>query len=147
MVRGVLWILLLASLGCHGRVARAEAVTGWAPNQGCKGDTNLRWPSAELVLLGQAELEPEPASGSHSPAKQPKLDRHTKIELMFILIMLVAVGLGLIAFTWLTARLTRRYMKPAEKFPARRPDPVFTDDWAAKPLSDQERGKLDSSEW
>jgi len=139
--------LLLVFLGCHGRIARAEAVTSWASNQGRKCDTNLRWPAAELVLLGQAELEPEPASDSHTPATKPKLDRHTKIELMFVLVMLVAVGLGLIAFTWLTARLTRRYMKPAEKFPARRPDPVFTDDWAAKPLTDQERGKLDSGEW
>lgn len=66
---------------------------------------------------------------------------------MFILVMLVAVGLGLIAFTWLTARLTRRYMKPSEMLPARRPDPVFTDDWASKPLTEQERAKLDGSEW
>jgi hypothetical protein len=59
----------------------------------------------------------------------------------------VAVGLGLIAFTWLTARLMRRYMRPLEKMPQRPLDPVFTDDWAGKPLTPQERAKLDSEDW
>jgi hypothetical protein len=103
------------------------------------------------LILAQAELDAPPGSSSDDvsvpPAKNPKLDRHTRIELLFVLVMLVAVGLGLIAFTWLTARLTRRYMKPGEKLPARRPDAVFTDDWAAKPLTDQERAKLDSDQW
>jgi hypothetical protein len=107
--------------------------------------------AAEHLVLAQADVDAEPVSDpvsdSATPTTKRKLDRRTKIELMFILVMLVAVGLGLIAFTWLTARLTRRYMKPAEKLPARRPDPVFTDDWAAKPLTEQERAKLDSSEW
>jgi hypothetical protein len=95
----------------------------------------------------EAADDSELATNATTPPAKPKLDRHTKIELLFILVMLVAVGLGLIAFTWLTARLTRRYMKPSEKLPARRPDPVFTDDWASKPLTEQERAKLDGSEW
>ena len=66
---------------------------------------------------------------------------------MTILVMLVAVGLGSIACIWLMGRLTRRYMKSNEKPPARPVDSAFTDDWAAKPLSEQERAKLDSGEW
>jgi len=133
VVRAVLWTLLVLPVAClvyHGP-ARADA--------------------ADDILLAQADADAEPvsdpASDGTAPTTKRKLDRRTKIELMFVLVMLVAVGLGLIAFTWLTARLTRRYMKPAEKLPARRPDPIFTDDWAAKPLTEQERAKLDSSEW
>jgi hypothetical protein len=99
------------------------------------------------VMVAQVDTEAPPDTTSTDPVKKPKLDRHTKIELMFILVMLVAVGLGSIAFTWLMARLTRRYMKSSEKKPARPLDPVFTDDWAAKPLTEQERGKLESGEW
>lgn len=60
---------------------------------------------------------------------------------------LVILGLGLIAFTWLGARMTRRYMKSSEKKPKLRLDPVFTDDWAAKPLSPEERERLASDRW
>jgi hypothetical protein len=103
------------------------------------------------IVLAQVTLEAPTGTtddaGSAAP-KKPKLDRRTKIELMFVLVSLVAVGLGLIAFTWLTARLTRRYMKQNErKTPTRKLDPVFTDDWAAKPLTPEERSKLDSPEW
>ena len=130
MVRAVLWTLLLIPVGslvCHG-LARAEM-------------------DARFVLA-QADADSNVAdSSTATPITKRKLDRHTRIELMFILVMLAAVGLGLIAFTWLTARLTRRYMKPGEKRPARPLDPVFTDDWASKPLTDQERAKLDSGEW
>jgi hypothetical protein len=103
----------------------------------------------ELTLLAQAD-EPEestPTAPSAAPKTKRKLDRQTKIELMFILVMLIAVGLGLLAFTYLAARLTRRYMKPLEKLPPRPVDSVFTDDWATKPLTPQEREKLDSEEW
>jgi len=93
-----------------------------------------------------AESKPQPLSTSPTTGKK-KLDRKTKAELMFVLVSLLAVGLGLIAFTWLTARLTRRYMRPLEKMPQRQLDPVFTDDWASKPLTPQEREKLDSEEW
>jgi hypothetical protein len=127
-------MLLIVSLGlvCHG-LARAE--------------------SPQPVVLAQAEADTETVLDSDgvpdgtSPTAKRKLDRHTKIELMFILVILVAVGLGLIVFTWLTARMTRRYMKPSEKRAARPVDPVFTDDWASKPLTEQERVKLDSGEW
>lgn len=100
-------------------------------------------PSARTTSV-VAQLESTPTA---SPAQKGKLDRQTRIELMLVLVMLVAVGLCLIAFTWYAARMTRRYMKPAEKLPARRLDPVFTDDWAAKPLTADERAKLDSSDW
>jgi hypothetical protein len=98
------------------------------------------------------QAEPAEAVSNSPPALMPttgkkKLDRKTKIELMFVLISILAVGLVLIAFTWLTARLTRRYMRPLEKMPQRSLDPVFTDDWASKPLTPQERERLDSEEW
>jgi hypothetical protein len=103
--------------------------------------------SSDFLFLALSDTESPGEPVPVLPAKKPKLDRHTKIELLFVLVMLVAVGLGLIAFTWLTARLTRRYMKPSEILPSRRLDPVFTDDWAAKPLTDVERKKLDQDDW
>jgi hypothetical protein len=127
VVRAVLWTLLVGSLMCHG-LTRAE--------------------EEQPSLLAQSNAGSEPISGfaGAPPISNRKLDRRTRIELMFVLVMLVAVGLGLIAFIWVTARMTRRYMKPTEKRPARPVDPVFTDDWAAKPLTEQERARLDG-EW
>jgi len=89
----------------------------------------------------QTIAPPEP------PSAKKKLDRRTRIELMFVLVGLVGVGLAMIAFTWLAARMTRRYMKSSEKKPKRSLDPVFTDDWAAKPLTPEERARLDSDDW
>lgn len=101
-------------------------------------------PSVTSAASVVAQLE---SAAAASPAKKGKLDRQTRTELMLVLVILVAVGLCLIAFTWYAAQMTRRYMKSAEKLPARRLDPVFTDDWAAKPLTADERAKLDGSEW
>lgn len=112
------------------------------------------WGEVPLILAQTVEdtsVDPDSSDASNStsspPVTKPKLDRRTRIELLSVLVMLVAVGLVLMAFTWLAARLTRRYMKPSEKLAARRPDPIFTDDWAAKPLTPQERLKLDSADW
>lgn len=79
--------------------------------------------------------------------KKGKLDRRTRIELMFILVSLVALGLGMMAFTWLGARIARRHMQRPGKPPPRPVDPVFTDDWAAKPLTAEERARLESDQW
>ena len=146
-------MLLIVLLGCHWRAASAEAEEALLFDDRHKCVTSLGSLTTGLLLLAQADADSMPAADSGTdpstatPTTKRKLDRHTKIELMFILVMLVAVGLGLLAFTWLTARLTRRYMKPSEKRPARPLDPIFTDEWANKPLTEQERAKLDSEDW
>ena len=80
------------------------------------------------------------------PAKR-KLDGATRTKAMAALASLVILGVGLIAFIWLGARMTRRYMKSGAKPPKPPLDPVFTDDWANKPLTPEERKRLASDEW
>jgi hypothetical protein len=153
VVRAVVYVLLIISLGCHWRAAGSEASGSLPFSHSRKYRVSLASTATDLLILAQADVDSVAVPDSETdpttatPTTKRKLDRRTKIELMFILVMLVAVGLGLLAFTWFTARLTRRYMKPSERLPARRPDPVFTDDWATKPLTEQERARLDNPEW
>jgi hypothetical protein len=95
-------------------------------------------PRLDSTLLAQSPAR---------PLARRKLDGRTRARAMAALGGLVILGLGLIAFTWLGARMTRRYMKSGEKKPKPRIDPVFTDDWAAKPLSPEERERLAGDKW
>lgn len=81
-----------------------------------------------------------------SPAKR-KLDGATRTKAMAALASLVILGAGLIAFAWLGARMTRRYMKSGAKAPKPPLDPVFTDEWANKPLTPEERERLAGDQW
>lgn len=93
------------------------------------------------------EGESTSAPPQQRPIAPKKLDGRTRARAMAALAGLVILGLGMLSFAWLGARMTRRYMKGGEKKQKRPVDPIFTDDWASKPLSSEERLKLDADQW
>lgn len=64
-----------------------------------------------------------------------RLDGPMRAKVLAALAGLVILGLGLMALTWLGARVTWRYMHPKSIKPVRRrPAAPAQDDWASKPL-------------
>jgi hypothetical protein len=102
--------------------------------------------ATSLVYAQEAAEVVSDAEVVQPPAKR-KLDGATRTKAMAALASLVILGVGLIAFIWLGARMTRRYMKSGAKPPKPPLDPIFTDDWANKPLTPEERERLASDEW
>lgn len=68
-----------------------------------------------------------------------RLDGPTRAKVLAALAGLAILGLGMMALTWLGARVTRRYMFPLSIKPKRlRSSAPPLDDWAAKPLIDED---------
>lgn len=98
---------------------------------------------AESSAADEALLVP-----NHQAAQQKADSRgRARVRALAALAGLVLLGFSLVAATWIGGRMTRRYMKSGDRAPVRPVDPVFTDDWASKPLTPEERARLDSSEW
>jgi hypothetical protein len=104
-------------------------------------------PHGESNTAETSELEPFLPPMENSPAAKKKLDGQTRKRATAALGGLVILGLGLIAFAWLSARMTRRYMKSGERGKTTPVDSAFTDDWAHKPLTPEERERLAREEW
>lgn len=75
---------------------------------------------------------------AQTQAEQPlilRLEPKDRVKVLLALTAVIALGLGLIAFAWWGARVTRRYMNSATLARSqKRTTTVREDDWATKPL-------------
>jgi hypothetical protein len=101
--------------------------------------------SSRGFVLGQTS-PPEPEEVVTNPLEpKKKLDARSRRTLFAALLAITLLGLLLIVLVIMSARMTRRHLRTP--LPARPIDPVFTDDWASKPLTPAERERLDAPEW
>ncbi len=82
-----------------------------------------------------------------SASKKSEQRNKARAKALAAIAGLIILGAALIAATWMGGRMTRRYMKSSEKPIVHPIDSAFTDDWASKPLTPEERNRLESSEW
>jgi hypothetical protein len=80
---------------------------------------------------------------SQQEAKIPleRLDGPARARVLAVFAGLIILGLGMMALTWLGARVTKRYMHPKSHKPVRRRSSApAQDDWASKPLVELDPG-------
>ena len=78
------------------------------------------------------------ADGDEEKSKRGKLDAEASAKLLTAIAGLVILGMGLITLIWMGARFTRRYMGLHESPPLAGGSPKDPDDWAKKPMIDND---------